>query len=165
MALPRGIDVGALQRGITLEPARGGSWSRPSTADWARVLAGLPLFANVGKRQLRRIAEIAQVIECTPGDTLVQAGSPGDAFFLILSGSATVVGQPRARRLRTGDFFGEMALLDGEPRAATIRAASELQAMKLPRRSFLRLLEQEPKLAVALLTELASRLRRAQSRR
>ena len=63
-----------------------------------------------------------------------------------------------------GDYFGEMALIDGEPRSATITAVGDLQTMKLPRRPFLKVLEQEPRIAVAMLTELSARVRRLEKR-
>jgi CRP-like cAMP-binding protein len=124
------------------------------------VLAELPLFSRFKKRQLRQLAGLAQFEEFAPGDVVIQAGEASDAFYLILGGRARVLVRPRARLLRTGDYFGEMGLIDGEPRSATITAVGELQAMKLPRRPFLKLLEQEPGIAVAMLAELAGRVRR-----
>jgi CRP/FNR family transcriptional regulator/CRP/FNR family cyclic AMP-dependent transcriptional regulator len=66
--------------------------------------------------------------------------------------------------LRRGDYFGEMALIDGEPRSATITATTELHAMRLRRSPFLKLLEQEPRIALALMAELAARVRRLERR-
>jgi CRP/FNR family cyclic AMP-dependent transcriptional regulator len=136
------------------------AWHRPTAKDWAEVLGGLPLFSRVAKRQLRKIAGVAEFKEFAQGDFVTQAGEPGDAFYVILSGQAKVVGKPRARALRRGDYFGEMALIDGEPRSATVTAASELQTMRLPRRPFLRLLEQEPRIAIPMMANLAARVRR-----
>jgi CRP/FNR family transcriptional regulator, cyclic AMP receptor protein len=136
------------------------AWHRPTAKDWAEVLAGLPLFSRLPKRQLRKIAGLAEFKEFARGDFVVQADEPGDAFYVILSGQAKVLGKPRARTLRTGDYFGEMALIDGEPRSATVAAASELQTMKLPRRPFLRLLEQEPRIAIPMMADLGARVRR-----
>jgi CRP-like cAMP-binding protein len=136
------------------------AWNRATAKDWAEVLATLPLFSRVPKRQLRKIADLASFALYAPGDIVIQAGEPGNAFFVILSGTARVVGRARARTLRTGDYFGEMALIDGEPRSATITAASELQAMRLPRRPFLKVLENEPGIAIAMMVELAGRVRR-----
>ena len=112
------------------------SWDRPTARDWAGVLGRLPLFAHMRKRQLAKVAKL-----------------------VILSGRARVVGKRGARPLRVGDYFGEMALLDGGARSATIAADGELQTMELPRRPFLRLLEQEPGISIAMLTELAGRVR------
>jgi CRP-like cAMP-binding protein len=135
-------------------------WDRPTTKDWAAVLERLPLFAKVGTRQLRRIAGLAEIREFAPGDTVIQKGDAGDSFYLILGGRAKVVEPPQARPLKVGDYFGEMALLDGEPRSATVLAVGELQTMRLARRPFMRLLQREPSLAIAMLTELSSRIRR-----
>ena len=140
-------------------------WDRPSTSDWAAILARLPLFANVSKRHLRRVAALAEVREFEPGDTIVQKGDAPDGFYLILGGRARVVARPQARPLKTGDYFGEMALLDGEPRSATVVALGELQTMRLPRRPFMRLLQQEPSIAIAMLAELGSRVRRLEKSR
>jgi CRP-like cAMP-binding protein len=143
-----------------LEATLDRAWHRPTAKDWAEVLAGLPLFSELAKRQLRKIAGLAEFKEYAQGDFVTQTGEPGDAFYVILSGQAKVVGKPRARALRTGDYFGEMALIDGEPRSATVTAATELQTMRLPRRPFLRLLEQEPRIAIPMMANLAARVRR-----
>jgi CRP/FNR family cyclic AMP-dependent transcriptional regulator len=134
-------------------------WERPTAKDWAAVLATLPLFSGCKKRDLRKLAELAQFKEFAPGDLVIQAGGPSNAFYLVVSGRAKVLGKPRARMLRRGDYFGEMGLIDGEPRSASIVAVDELQTMVLPRRPFLRLLEQEPGIAVAMLAALAARVR------
>lgn len=140
-------------------------WDRPSTSDWAAVLARLPLFANVSKRHLRRVAALAEIREFEPGDTIVEKGDAPDGFYLILGGRAKVVARPQARPLKTGDYFGEMALLDGEPRSATVVAVGDLQTMRLPRRPFMRLLQQEPSIAIAMLAELGRRVRRLEKSR
>ena len=137
----------------------GRDWNRPSARDWATVLAGLPLFAQVGKRQLTKIAELARIADYGHGNVVMQQGDPADSFHLVLSGKARVVGKPRARILRTGDYFGEMALIDGAPRSATVAADGELRTMRIPRKPFMRLVEREPSIAVALLAELAGRVR------
>ena len=128
--------------------------------DWAIVLGGLPLFSRLRKGQLRKLARLAEFTVFVPGDIVIQAGGRSDAFFLILRGEARVLGAGRARRLLKGDYFGEMGLIDGEPRSASIAAVSELQVMKLPRPQFLKLLEQDASIALAMLAELSGRVRR-----
>ena len=140
-----------------------GPRTRPTAIDWAEVLAGLPLFARVSKRRLRKIASLAQIQRFSPGDIVVQFGEPADAFYLILAGRAKVVGKSR-RTLGIGDYFGEMGLIDGEPRSATIAAGAELETMKLARRPFLKLLEQEPQIAMSIMAELAGRIRSLERR-
>lgn len=136
------------------------SWERPRARDREEVLRHLPLFSALSARQLRQVAKLAEFVDFSPGDFIVYLGEPGDAFYLILSGKAKIVGRPRARTLGPGDFFGEMSLIDGEPRSAAITAASELHAMKIPRRPFMKVLEQEPRMALAIMRELAARVRR-----
>ena len=140
-----------------------GPRTRPTASDLAEVLAGLPLFARVSKRRLRKIASLAQIQRFSPGDIVVQFGEPADAFYLILAGRAKVVGKSR-RTLGIGDYFGEMGLIDGEPRSATIAAGAELETMKLARRPFLKLLEQEPQIAMSIMAELAGRIRSLERR-
>ncbi len=77
---------------------------------------------------------------------------------MIISGRAKVVGKSR-RSLGIGDYFGELGLIDGEPRSATVAAADELHRMKLSRRPFFRLLNQEPRIATAMLATFAARIR------
>jgi CRP/FNR family cyclic AMP-dependent transcriptional regulator len=134
-------------------------WNHPTAKDWADVLATMRLFERVPRRQRRRIAELATFREFEQGDVVIQVGEPGDALYVILSGRAKVVGKPRGRTLATGDYFGELALLDGEPRSSTVTAATRLQVMRLPRKPFLKLVRQEPALALVLMSELAARIR------
>ena len=138
----------------------GRDWNRPSAKDWATVLAALPLFAQISKRQLRKIAELARVTDYDTNAVVMHEGDPGDSLHVVLSGRARVLGKPRARILKTGDYFGEMALIDGAPRSATIAAEGELQTMRISRKQFMRLVEREPSIGVAMLEELAGRVRR-----
>jgi CRP-like cAMP-binding protein len=127
---------------------------------WADVLAEIPLFAGLSKRQLRKIAALAKTRRYARFTPIVRAGDAGDSFYVILDGEALV--KPpgkRGVRLKAGDSFGEMALLDGAPRAATVEAQTEVFAMLLGRKAFGKMIEAEPKIAVALLRTLAERLR------
>lgn len=136
---------------------------KATARDWAPILADVPLFTGLGNRQLRRVADLGEVVEFDRGDVVTQTGEPGDAMFVVLAGRARVLGKRGAGRVfRTGDFFGEMALLDGEPRSASVAATTELQALKIPHRAFCKLLEKEPKMAVSMLRELAGRIRALQ---
>lgn len=137
-------------------------WNRVTERDWATVLAELPVFSRLGKRQLRKLARQAEFREFAPGETVISTGAPGDSFYVVLSGEATVRGKPGARTLRLGDFFGELALLDRKPRSATVLATNELHVMRLPGRAFLELVEQEAGVAHTILTELGARVRRAE---
>jgi CRP-like cAMP-binding protein len=134
-------------------------WNRATDADWADVLGQFPLFSALGKRRLRKIARQARFAEFAPGDTVVSTGTRADSFYVILSGEALALRKPAARTLGPGDYFGEIALLDGEPRSATVVATGELHVLRLPRRTFLELLEQDSSIARTMLTELGARVR------
>jgi CRP-like cAMP-binding protein len=134
------------------------SWERPTQRDWSEVLSALPLFSRLPKRHVRAIAKLAWPVDCTPGEVIVRAGDRGNSLYLILEGRARVVGKSRV--LRPGDFFGEMALIDGGPRSATIIAASQVRAMMLQRRAFLKALKQNPQIGLAIMETLADRVRR-----
>jgi CRP/FNR family transcriptional regulator, cyclic AMP receptor protein len=145
--------------------ALAGKWSapKPKASDWVPILAEMPLFSGLGNRQLRKIAELADIVEFAPNAQIIQIGAPGDALFLILSGEARVLGRKGGRRVfRAGDFFGEMSLLDGDPRSATVQATSEVQAMRIRHRPLLKLLEREPKITLLMMRELSRRLRNLQ---
>jgi CRP-like cAMP-binding protein len=127
---------------------------------WADVLGEIPLFAGLSKRHLNRIASVAKTRRYARFTTIVRAGERGEAFYVILDG--TVLVKPPGKRsvkLGPGDWFGEMALLDGAPRTANVEAQTEVFVMLLGRSAFRKTLEAEPKIAVALLSTLAQRLR------
>jgi CRP/FNR family cyclic AMP-dependent transcriptional regulator len=134
------------------------SWERPTQKDWADVLGALPLFVGLSKRQLRRLAKAARVVDYAASEPIVQTGAKGDSFYLVLEGRVRVAG--KSRTLGPGGFFGEMALLDGGPRSATITAAADVRVMELPRKAFLQALKQDPQISLAIMETLAGRVRR-----
>jgi CRP-like cAMP-binding protein len=129
------------------------------------LLEGVPLFAHLSKRHLRRIASVCDEVRLRDGRILVEAGTPGTTFFVLIEGRAKVyrskiaTGRPVAR-LGPGDFFGEMALLDGGPRSATVVADGDVVALRLSRSAFRRMVAREPSLSLSIMAELAARLRR-----
>ncbi len=130
------------------------------------LLGKVPLFSGLSKRHLRRLADLAEDVRFAGGRQIVQAGTPGKAFFVILEGNAKVyrgvVPTGRAiARLGPGDFFGELALLDGGPRTASVVADSRVTAVRLSRGAFQKLLKSEPDIAVAIMVGLARRAREA----
>jgi CRP-like cAMP-binding protein len=134
------------------------------TGQWADVLADVPLFEGLSKRHLRKVAQCAIGRRYPRFTAVVRAGAPGDSFFVILDGTATVK-RPGKRhiKLKTGDFFGEMALIDGAARTATVETDSDVLTLQIGRTQFGKLLEQEPRIALVLLRTLAARLRAAES--
>ena len=132
-------------------------------ADWVPVLEEVPLFAGLPRRHLRRIAALARLKRFTSGASIARAGTPGDAFYVILDGAVRVVpANGKATKLGQGDFFGEMALLDGAPRSADVSADGEVLTIVIGRAAFSKLLRREPQIPVALLRTVAARLRAAQ---
>jgi len=132
--------------------------------EWVDVLADVPIFEGLSKRHLTKIAKLAVERRFAPHTRIVQAGDRGDAFYVIIDGSATV--RRAGRRpvaLGRGDFFGEVALLDGAARTATVEADDDILVMRIGRSSFQKMLLKEPRVAVHILEALATRLRNAQS--
>lgn len=129
----------------------------------AEVLAGVPLFSGLSKRHLRRIANLTEEAVFPAGATIATEGEPGDTFYVITEGRARVRhGDRTVARLGVDDFFGEVSLIDGGPRTASVEAQEDVRALSLHRAEFRRMLEQEPAVVVRILSELAMRLRQAE---
>jgi CRP-like cAMP-binding protein len=137
---------------------------RISQDDKIDRLEDVALLAGCSRRQLRAIARISEVIEVPAATVLARAGAPGDEFFLILDGSARVEVSPRKRsRLEPGQYFGEMSLLDGGPRSASVTAETPLRLLVIKRRDFTTLLREAPELTQSLLATLSQRVRQAEA--
>lgn len=144
-------------------PKRGFFGWRVSQDEKIEQLQRVPLLAECSRRQLRAVARIAEIREVAAGEVVTRAGDPGDEFFVIIDGRARVEVAPRKRRrLAPGDFFGEMSLLDGEPRSATVVAETSMRLLVVPRREFSRVLAEVPDLMRGLLAVLSRRLRQAE---
>ena len=133
----------------------------PSHDARIRHLQRVPLFSGFTEDDLRRIAQLSRISEVPAGTTVTQIGEPGDSFFILIDGTVAVrtpIGL--GSELRPGDFFGEMSLLDGEPRSATIVATTDLRLLIVDRSDFWRLLEETPDLFRRMLTILSRRVRR-----
>ena len=121
------------------------------------------LFEACSSRQLRAIARIAEVQEVPAEAVLARSGEPGDRFFVIVDGSARVEVSPQNQgRMGPGSFFGEISLLDGEPRSATVTADTAMRLLVIPRRDFVTLLREVPSLTERMLITLCQRLRNAE---
>ena len=124
-------------------------------------LRRVPLFNDCTDEELQRIAAISRTVETPAGTVVTELGKPGDSFFFIVDGRVSVqtpvgVGDP----LRPGDFFGEMSLLDGEPRSATVTAMTDLRLLVIDRPQFWKLLNETPDLVRRILVVLSRRVRR-----
>ena len=132
---------------------------------WRSALGAVPLFTELNKRHLSRIARLAELRRYESGDAVVRSGGSGDAFYVILDGTAAMMTPEGDREtLGAGEFFGELALLDGRPRSATIIADGEMTVARIGRPAFLRLLREEPSIALGLAYGLVEIVRRLQSR-
>ncbi len=126
----------------------------------AAVLAQVPIFAGLPKRHLKKLAERADEVTFDPGTHIVEVGDPGSAFFVLVAGEAKVVRKGRTLgRLQPGDFFGEISLLDGGPRTASVIAETPVDTVRIFKKTFDKLLSEEPGVASQMLVVLARRLR------
>ena len=131
---------------------------------WTNVLADVPLFAGLSRRHLGKVAAVGTIKRFHNGTAIVRAGDPGDALYVVLDGEVSVRrrGLPGVT-LGIGSFFGEMALLDGGARSASVVAEGPVACLTIAQSRFLKLLQAEPAIAVGILKDLAARLRAAQS--
>lgn len=124
------------------------------------ALQRVPLFADLTKREAREVARVFKERRFAAGETVVQAGSGGAAFFVIESGEATVfVGGSERTTLKPGDHFGEVALIDEGTRTATITAKTDLVCYGLTHWDFRPLVEANGTIGWKLLCSLAKMLR------
>jgi phosphoenolpyruvate synthase/pyruvate phosphate dikinase len=123
----------------------------------------VPLFADLDRKEMRQIAGLLKERRFAAGETVVMEGSGGAAFFLIDSGEATVsIRGEEKGTLQRGDYFGEIALIDEGPRAATITASSELVCYGLTFWEFRPLVQENGTIGWKLLQSMAKKLRAAQ---
>lgn len=139
------------------------------------VLTSVDLFTGLSPRVLTRIAESGRVTEFPAGADIVAAGAPVSGFrafspqgvemHVILTGAATVqVGGKVVATLTAGDYFGELALIDGKPRSADVSAGdSGLMTFALPKWEFDSLVKDHPEVALPMLRVVVARLRRAEA--
>jgi CRP/FNR family cyclic AMP-dependent transcriptional regulator len=125
-----------------------------------QALAEVPLFAHLSGRDLRKIHAVTEEYAYPEGSEIAKEGGPGDAFFVILEGQAGVRrGGKSVATMWPGDFFGEISLLDGGPRTATVSAQTPLRCLVLLHDDFMRLLASDGTFAAKVLRGAARRLR------
>ncbi len=129
-------------------------------ASIAESLANVPIFQDLPKKALDRLERIARERNFKAGDTIVKEGDEGVGFFMITKGRVEVSrGGARLNTLSSGDFFGEMALLDNHRRSATVTAAEDTTALAMLRSDFIAELRANADLAIEMLTMLSRRVR------
>jgi len=130
--------------------------------DVTEHLARIPLFSGCSKKELQSVARSIKQINHPAGTVIAREGDPGAGLFIIGEGEADVtVGGKKVNRLGAGDSFGEMALLDGGPRTATVTAATPVKIYALSEWAFRGLLADQPAIAMRTLEAMAERLREA----
>jgi len=136
---------------------------RPLGKRGADLLAQVPLFEGLSRRHLKQIAERADEISFREKETIVETGQPGGTFFIIVEGEVRVVrGDRTIARAGPGEFFGEISLLDGGPRTASVIADTPVVAIRLFKASFDKVVREEPRVAAKILAVVARRLREAE---
>jgi CRP/FNR family transcriptional regulator, cyclic AMP receptor protein len=126
------------------------------------LLKGVDLLSGCSSDELRRIASLTTELDAFAGQILAQQGEPGGEFFIIVSGTAKVSRNGVSlATLSSAAFFGELALLDGGGRTATVVAETDLRLLVLSRGEFKVLCRSYPSVTNKMLVELGARLRRA----
>ena len=123
------------------------------------LIARVPLFAGLAKKELGQVASIADEIDLPADKVLIREGERGREFFVLLEGEAEVTrkGEKLATR-RAGEFFGEVALVSNLPRIATVRTSKPVRALVIRDVDFRALLQRTPAIAVKVLQAVADRL-------
>ena len=134
-------------------------------SDKVEVLRKVPLFQSLSKRDLDQVARIAEEVQSPPGEVLMRQGEPGRTFILVVDGSVRIErnGEVIAHR-GTGEFLGELALLDGKGRSASVITEEPATLLVIHWGRFWPLLESVPGVQRKLLIGLAGRLREIEDR-
>ena len=137
----------------------------PDRTSTEATLAGIDLFSGLSHRQLRKLVGRASEVDHASGHEITTEGLGGLAFHLILSGEVAVrLGGSEKRLLGPGEHFGEITMIDGRPRSASVTATRPTRTLAIPHQVFDELLHQEPEFAHGLLKILCARLREAEAR-
>lgn len=123
------------------------------------LLQRVPLFAGCSRREFVQIARASDEIDFRPGRTLIEEGSVGREFFVLIDGSVDVRRKGRKiDEIGPGGYFGEVALITDKPRNATVTTTSHVRALVLTKQRFRQLLAQNPMLSVKVLHAVGERL-------
>jgi CRP-like cAMP-binding protein len=133
------------------------------------LLRKIPMFAKIEPAKLKLLAFTSERLSYSDGDVLFRQGDDGDAAFVIISGKAEVSintdeGPLVVARLSDHDFVGEIAILCDVPRTATVTAITNLEALRITKDLFFRLVKEFPEIAIEVMRELAHRLENTNSR-
>ena len=124
------------------------------------LLKNTPIFARTSEKSLESMIKSAVIKTVSSGDKVVQEGQGGVGFYLILDGKAEVIKEgEKLAELETGNFFGELGVIDGLPRTADVVAVTEIKCWILSQWAMKSVIENHPEVALSMLEELARRLR------
>jgi CRP/FNR family transcriptional regulator, cyclic AMP receptor protein len=138
----------------------GGHMGRHSQAEIVGILEGIALFANLTRRQLKAAAKVCHSVEYEPGAVMMKELDVGQHLVVITSGTAKVTrGGRTLATVRPGDVIGEMAIIDGDARSATVSADSKVEGIAIYRTAFRKLLDEHPTMCSKLLLAQTARLR------
>src|SRR5438876_992505 len=124
----------------------------------------MPLFADVTHHDLENILKLGDLRSYEPGETIVERGSSSDALYVILRGAAQVEVGGRYHDMKPGEFFGEMGVITGRKRMATVKAADRLDALRIGAAELENFLLHQPRVALSMMKSLVERLREVQER-
>lgn len=130
--------------------------------DAIKMLSSVPLFNGLSRRELNTILRMAKEVTHEEGQKIVAEDTEAVGFHLILEGRATVSTRGRKRaELGPGDYFGEMSLLDGQPRTATVSPTEPMKTLAIASWDFMPMIDKFPSIARKMLAEMSRRLREA----
>jgi CRP-like cAMP-binding protein len=128
-------------------------------------LKSVPLFEGLSDKELNAVASASRPVEHKAGHEIVEEGGGSVGFHLILEGQATVSqGTRTIRTLGPGDYFGEISVIDGKPRSATVTTDSPVRTLSLPAWKFQPLLDENPALTRKILVGLCETIRAAEAK-
>ena len=128
-------------------------------SDIDQTLAGIPIFSECSKKELKAISKLVTSVHINMGKVLVREGDPGREFMIIAEGTAVVKRNGRKiAALGPGDFFGELAVLAGVPRTATVTAETDMVVQAMNRQEFSSLLDESPAMAKKILLGAVKRM-------
>jgi CRP/FNR family cyclic AMP-dependent transcriptional regulator len=136
-----------------------------SLTEDVEVLRNIPLFAKVTPAKLKLLEFTSERLEYPTGEVLFRQGDPGDAAYVILEGEAEIVvdtdhGPVKVATLGKNDIVGEIAILCGVPRTATVVAHGDLEILRVSKEGFFHLVTQFPQVGVEVMSALAAKLDR-----
>jgi voltage-gated potassium channel len=128
------------------------------------ALEAVPVFAGVSRHDLENILKLGDIRSFEAGQTIVERGEPGDALYVILRGAAQVDVGGRYHDMKQGDFFGEMGVIGGKKRMATVKAVDGVDALRIGTKELENFLLHQPRVTLAMMKSLVERLREVQER-